>query len=89
MKKELFLMFFKHKRYKSKVFFICIMSSNLYSTQNDLLLNTLMTFYTEERIEQMLKIINGDTKISLRIIDWFATNYAKKKVKQNEYLCFR
>jgi hypothetical protein len=61
------------------------MSSNLYSTQNDLLLNTLMSFYTEERIEQMLKIINGDTKISLRIIDWFATNYAKKNFTVYEW----
>ena len=26
----------------------------------------------------MLKIINGESPISLRIIDWFATNYAKK-----------
>ena len=26
----------------------------------------------------MLKIITGDSKISLRIVDWFATNYAKK-----------
>ena len=26
----------------------------------------------------MLKIINGESKISLRIVDWFTTNYAKK-----------
>ena len=26
----------------------------------------------------MLKIITGDSKVSLRIVDWFATNYAKK-----------
>ena len=26
----------------------------------------------------MLKIITGESKISLRIIDWFVTNYAKK-----------
>jgi hypothetical protein len=26
----------------------------------------------------MLCIINGESKISLRIVDWFATNYAKK-----------
>jgi hypothetical protein len=29
----------------------------------------------------MLKIITGDSKISLRIVDWFATNYAKKYYK--------
>jgi hypothetical protein len=26
----------------------------------------------------MIKIINGESKISLRIVDWFVTNYAKK-----------
>jgi hypothetical protein len=26
----------------------------------------------------MLKVITGESKISLRIVDWFATNYAKK-----------
>jgi hypothetical protein len=50
-----------------------------YTTQNDLLLNNLMEFYKkEEYLDKMLKIITGDSKISLRIVDWFATNYAKK-----------
>jgi len=52
---------------------------NSYSTQNDLLLNTLLEFYkTDGHLDRMLDIINGNTKISLRIIDWFSTNYAKK-----------
>jgi hypothetical protein len=38
-----------------------------------------MKFYEEDNnLEKMLKIINGESPISLRIIDWFATNYAKK-----------
>jgi len=50
-----------------------------YTTQNDLLLNNLMDFYKkEECLDKMLKIITGDSQISLRIVDWFATNYAKK-----------
>jgi hypothetical protein len=50
-----------------------------YTTQNDLLLNNLMNFYKNgNTLERMLKIITGETKISLRIVDWFATNYAKK-----------
>lgn len=54
------------------------MSSN-YTTQNDLLMTNLMKFYEEDNnLEKMLKIINGESPISLRIIDWFATNYAKK-----------
>lgn len=50
-----------------------------YTTQNELLLNNLMDFYKDEVILcRMLKIITGESKISLRIVDWFATNYAKK-----------
>lgn len=49
-----------------------------YGTQNELLLNNLLEFYEEEKYNKMLKIINGDSKISLRIVDWFTTNYAKK-----------
>ena len=51
----------------------------LYTTQNDLLLNNLMEFYkNEENLDCMLKIITGESRISLRIVDWFATNFAKK-----------
>ena len=35
-------------------------------------------YYDSNNLEKMLSIINGDSKISLRIVDWFATNYAKK-----------
>ena len=50
-----------------------------YTTQNELLLNNLLKFYEENNnMDYMLRIINGESKISLRIIDWFATNYAKK-----------
>jgi hypothetical protein len=55
------------------------MSTASYTTQNDLLLNNLMDFYkNDDNLSKMLKIITGESKISLRIVDWFATNYAKK-----------
>lgn len=62
------------------------MNNTTYTTQNDLLLKNLMNFYKVDNdnadkntnLERMLKIITGETKISLRIVDWFATNYAKK-----------
>ena len=56
------------------------MSKN-YSTQNDLLLTNLLEFYNTDNnnnMDRMLQVINGESRISLRIIDWFATNYAKK-----------
>lgn len=50
-----------------------------YQTQNDLLLGKLLNYYNDQNnLEKMLSIINGESKISLRIVDWFATNYAKK-----------
>jgi len=53
-------------------------STNLH-TQNDLLMRTLTEFYNKkENIDKMIKIINGESKISLRIVDWFVTNFAKK-----------
>lgn len=64
------------------------MNNSNYTTQNDLLLRNLISFYNtydlngthnpHNNLDKMLKIITGDSKISLRIVDWFATNYAKK-----------
>ena len=48
-------------------------------TQNSVLLHNLMRFYKQEdNFNTMLNIINGKSPISLRIVDWFATNYAKQ-----------
>ena len=50
-----------------------------YTSQNDLLLNNLLHFYSNRaHLTRMLQIITGESRISLRIVDWFATNYAKK-----------
>jgi hypothetical protein len=44
----------------------------------DILLQSLQEFYNHERhVTKFLDIIKGN-KISLRIIDWFVTNYSKK-----------
>ena len=54
------------------------MTSN-YITQNSLLLDNLMNFYKKnDNLEKILPIINGESMTSLRLIDWFVTNYAKK-----------
>lgn len=50
-----------------------------YTTQNDLLMKKLLDFYRDENhLNKMLGIINGKSLTSLRIVDWFVTNYAKK-----------
>lgn len=49
------------------------------ATQQGVLLKKLMDYYEDtERLDRMLAIINGKSSISLRIVDWFSTNYAKK-----------
>lgn len=56
------------------------------TTQKQLLLDNLMDFYKNKEntvgskghLQKMMEVINGESKISLRIVDWFVTNYAKK-----------
>ncbi len=48
-------------------------------TINDLLLTSLTRFYEkDDNLEKLNKILNNQDKISLRLIDWFVTNYSKK-----------
>src|SRR6056300_236899 len=55
------------------------MSSARYSTQNEVLMNNLLRFYEDKTLlKRMSSIINGESNISLRIVDWFVTNYSKK-----------
>ena len=49
-----------------------------YNTQNSLLLNNLLEFYDINNLNKVINIINGKSKISLRLIDWFVTNFAKQ-----------
>ena len=52
---------------------------SVYSSQDNLLYNNLMKYYKmDHNLEEILLIINGESNISLRIVDWFATNYAKQ-----------
>ena len=42
-------------------------------------LRNLINFYNKDNnMDKMLTIINGESTISLRIVDWFATNYSKQ-----------
>lgn len=55
--------------------------SKLYTTQNELLLNNLLEYYKQndyKLLERIIPIINGQSSLSIRIIDWFVTNYSKK-----------
>jgi len=53
-----------------------------YTKQNDLLLTKLKSYYEQndfKELDRILHILNGESPISLRILDWFVTNYAKQK----------
>jgi hypothetical protein len=48
-------------------------------TQEQWVLYRLEKFYSNpENLEKVRKILNGESDLSLRLIDWFVTNYAKK-----------
>lgn len=54
--------------------------SNL-NTQNKLIYDILKNYYyvnDYKNLEKIIPIINGQSDISLRLIDWFVTNYAKE-----------
>ena len=62
-------------------------NSNNLNTQNELLMKNLRNFYKKDEsitiqanqnLAKMMAIVNGESKISLRIIDWFVTNFSKK-----------
>jgi hypothetical protein len=58
---------------------ICLKMANTMLTQNELLLNNLLAFFeNEDYLDRLIDIITGQSKISLRIVDWFATNFSKK-----------
>lgn len=55
-----------------------IINNNL-SAKQDLLMKSLNDFYkNNDKIHKIISILDGSSKISLRIIDWFVTNYSKK-----------
>lgn len=54
-------------------------STHQYNTQNSLLQKNLTTFYEKDgNLRKMLDIITGVSPISLRIVDWFTTNYSNR-----------
>ena len=47
--------------------------------RQDLLMVSLTKFFSNNKnLDTLLSIVKGTSKISLRIIDWFVTNYSKK-----------
>jgi hypothetical protein len=49
------------------------------NVKQELLMSSLQKYYLNpDNLNTILPIINGDSKISLRVIDWFVTNYSKK-----------
>ena len=59
--------------------------------KSELLLVSLKQYFTEDKFIKVLPIITGTSKISLRVIDWFVTNYSKKyhnKLSANQWVNF-
>ena len=53
-------------------------------SKGDILLKRLLNYYTSEKKAIICDITQGRTNLSLRIIDWFVTNYSKNnRVRYN------
>jgi hypothetical protein len=60
-------------------------NSKCISSKKDLLMQSLIIFFSNrEKLDKVVPIITGKSKISLRILDWFVTNYSKKNNIQYE-----
>lgn len=56
-----------------------IKKKNNVNSKKDLLMESLTGFYRiDKNINEFLPVIQGISKISLRLLDWFVTNYSKK-----------
>jgi hypothetical protein len=55
------------------------------SSQENILLGSLQKFYlNNEKAKDIIPIIEGHSKISMRLIDFFVTNYSKKNLVNYE-----
>jgi hypothetical protein len=60
-------------------------------TQSELLMNRIHEFFSDVgHSKKMIDILSADSKLSLRIIDWFVTNFSKKydviyAIKKEDY----
>jgi len=48
-------------------------------SRSETLLNSLKNYLTPDKMEKILPILTGESVISIRVIEWFVTNYCKKK----------
>jgi hypothetical protein len=52
---------------------------NEIQTQSELLMTRIIEFFKDEgHLKKMVDVLTGSNILSLRIIDWFVTNYSKK-----------
>jgi hypothetical protein len=60
--------------FKERILYYFYMSN----CKDKLLMNSLSNYYiTHNNIESILPVLEGKTTLSLRILDWFVTNYCK------------
>lgn len=60
----------------------------MFRNKSDLLLKSLQGFFLSkngERMKEILPILEGKSKLSLRLIDWFVTNFSKHQSTRIKY----
>jgi len=67
-------------------------NSNTLLSKEEVLLQSLHEFYkTKINIDKILPIVTGNSEISLRVLDYFVTNYSKYKnitIKKNDNMIY-
>jgi len=48
-------------------------------SRSETLLSSLKDYLIPDRLNKILPILTGESRISIRVIEWFVTNYCKKK----------
>ena len=67
------------------------------NSKDKLLMDNISKFYNTKTINDILPITQGNSKLSLRVLDWFVTNYCKthniilndKRKNYNVYLDYK
>ena len=56
---------------------------DVFKSKEGIVLNSLLTYFENEEKKQLfIPIVTETSRISLRILDWFVTNYSKEHTKK-------
>lgn len=68
---------------------ITLKNNIVLNSKKELLMQSLIKYFNDDtKLKQFIPILKGKSKISLRLIDWFVTNYSKKNGTSYELMAY-